>query len=256
MSRKTTRRSTKAVTFQTHAFEACLSLDTGLAKARVEYAQKPAEERRKAAEWEYDASIAGQMFSRTLAASGRDAYPFGESRWPTGVLALAIDPLYGPAILTVGSYEFQLGRKVEAMRLFLSLTKLPATEPDLPVIIDKAGDFLLDEKDVESARDLYAAAESAYPDVATYPVGLGYCLGKLGDLEAAVSKAERAVELVPDDSHHLSDLGWALFEAGRLNAAEDVLVRAVALATPDYELPRENLRYVREQMTKMRPSKR
>jgi hypothetical protein len=54
------------------------------------------------------------------------------------------------------------------MELFLTLTTLPADEPDLSIIIDKAGEFLLDAEDYERARALYAVAEKAFPDVAIY----------------------------------------------------------------------------------------
>jgi tetratricopeptide (TPR) repeat protein len=245
------RSKAAKIAFRTHSFEECVRLDPDLAATRAEYAKKSAKERRQVAEWEYDSAIAGRMFGGALTAAGQDPHPFGKPRWPEGVLALAIDPRYAPALLTVGSYEYQLGREKEAMRMFLALAALPGTEPDLPVIIDKAGDFLLDEDDLERARELYAAAEKAYPEVAMYPVGLGYCLGKLGKLDEAIAKAQRADELEPDNSRHLNDLGWALFEASRLEEAEATLDRAVALAPADYELPRENLRYVRAQRAKV-----
>jgi tetratricopeptide (TPR) repeat protein len=244
------RSKAATVTFKDHSFDECVRLDAELAATRAEYAREPANERRQAAEWEYDSAIAGRMFGQALAAAGDDPHPFGAPCWPEGVLALAIDPLYAPALLTVGSYEYQLGRREEAMRMFLALAALPATEQDLPIIIDKAGDFLLDEDDVEHARELYAVAERAFPDVAMYPVGLGYCLGKLGKLDEAIIKAQRADELEPDNSRHLNDLGWALFEAGRLDEAEATLARAVALAPADYDLVRENLRFVRAQRAK------
>lgn len=244
------RSKAAQITFKDHSFEECVRLDPDLAATRAEYAKESAKRRRQAAEWEYDSALAGRLFGGALAAAGQAPLSFGEPRWPEGVLALATDPLYAPALLTVGSYEYQLGRKEEAMRMFLALAALPSTEPDLPVIIDKAGDFLLDEDDVERARELYAAAEKAFPDVAMYPVGLGYCLGKLGKLDEAIAKAQRADALEPDNSRHLNDLGWALFEAGRLDEAEAMLARAVALAPADYDLVRENLRFVRAQRAK------
>ena len=240
----------KTIALEEHPFKECVTGDPDLAATRAEYARKSAEDRRKAADWEYHSAIAGGMFSAALAGIGQE--PLGEDGWPEGVLALAIDPLFAPAILTVGSIEYQFGRVDEAMELFMTLTTLPADEPDLPVIIDKAGDFLLDEEDHEHAQALYAAAEGAFPDVAIYPVGLGYCLGKLGLYEEALEKARRADELEPDDCRHLNDLGWALFEAGYGAEAEEVLVRAAALSPEDYEFPRNNLETVREAMRKSR----
>ena len=49
-------------------------------------------------------------------------------------------------------------------------TSLRPNEPDLPVIIDKAGDFLLDEEAYDRARALYAEAGNAFPDVASDPI--------------------------------------------------------------------------------------
>ncbi|MBW2266613.1 MAG: hypothetical protein JRF28_10735, partial [Deltaproteobacteria bacterium] len=78
-----------------------------------------------------------------------------ESYWPSGIIALAIDPLYGSAILAVDSNEYQLGRVEEAMKLFLTLATLQKDEEDLVIIIDKAGDFLIDQDDYENAFALY-----------------------------------------------------------------------------------------------------
>lgn len=242
--------TTKTISFKTHSFAECVRLDRDLADLRAKYARKSATTRRHAAEWEYDSAQAARMFGGALAAAGQEPHPFGEPRWPEGVLALAIDPRHAPALLTVGSCEYHVGRKDEAMRLFLALTELPADEPDLPIIIDKAGDFLLDEDDVRRAHELYAAAEQAFPNVAMYPVGLGYCLGKQGRVDEAVAKARRADELEPDSARHLNDLGWALFEAAQPEEAVHTLERAVALAPADYDLPRENLRHVKAELAK------
>jgi tetratricopeptide (TPR) repeat protein len=154
------------ITLDKHPFRECLEKDEYLAGLRKEYARKSAGERRRAADWEYHSAIAGRMFNDVLAHLGRAEV--GVPSWPDGVLALAIDPLFAPAILTVGSIEYQLGRRNEAMELFLTLTTLPADEPDLSIIIDKAGEFLLDAEDYERARALYAVAEKAFPDVAIY----------------------------------------------------------------------------------------
>ena len=70
-----------------------------------------------------------------------------------GFLALAIDPLFAPALLTVGSLEYQHGSFKEAMELLLKLTNLPENEEDLHEIIDKAGNFLLDHQDFKNALE-------------------------------------------------------------------------------------------------------
>jgi len=238
------RGARQVITFDKHSFRECLEKDEYLAGLRREYAHKSAEERRMAADWEYHSAIAGSMFNDALARLGRAEV--GVSSWPDGVMALAIDPLFAPAILTVGSVEYQLGRHDEAMELFLTLTTLPPDETDLSIIIDKAGEFLLDAEDYEHARELYAAAEKAVSHVAVYPAGLSYCLSRLELHEEAVVKARRADTFAPGNHIHLNDLGWTLYQAGYLEEAEATLEKSVSLAPPDYELARKNLEEVRE----------
>ena len=232
------------ITLDKHSFRECLEKDEYLARLRTEYAHRTAEERRMAADWEYHSAIAGSMFNDVLARLGRAEV--GVPSWPDGVLALAIDPLFAPAVLTVGSVEYQLGRRDEAMELFLTLTTLPADEPDLSIIIDKAGEFLLDAEDYKRARALYASAEKAFPDVAVYPAGLSYCLGRLQLHEEAIAKARRAVELDAVSHILLNDLGWTLYQAGYLEEAEATLAKSVNLAPLKYELARKNLEEVRD----------
>jgi tetratricopeptide (TPR) repeat protein len=243
----------QTISFDEHSFRECIEKDENLVSLRAEFARKSSEERRMAADWEYHSAIAGNMFHDALSRVGQAG--LGKPYWPEGVLALAIDPLFAPAILTVGSVEYQLGRQDEAIELFLRLTNLPVDEPDLSTIIDKAGSFLLDAEDYERARALYAAAEKAFPDVAVYPGGLSYCLGRLGLHEEAVAKARRAVELDPMSHILLTDLGWVLYQAGYLEEAEATLEKSVNLAPPDYDLARNNLEEVRKalQLSKVEP---
>ncbi len=234
------------ITFDKHSFRECVEKDEILVALRAEYANKSAEERRMAADWEYHSAIAGRTFNEALACVGQ-AEP-GEPYWPVGVLSLAVDPLFAPAILTVGSVEYQLGRQDEAIELFLTLATLSPDEPDLLTIIDKAGNFLLDAEDYERAHALYAGAEKAFPDVAVYPAGLSYCLSRLQLHEEAVAKARRAVELDPASHILLNDLGWTLYQAGYPEEAEATLAKSLSLAPSDYELARNNLEEVREAM--------
>ncbi len=161
--------------------------------------------------------------------------------WHDAAAPLAIDPSFAPAILAVGSLEYQYGRVEEAMRLFLELTTLPADTEDLAEIIDAAGEFLIDQDDAEHAGQLYAAAAQAYPKVALYYVGLGYCLALAGQFEESVEQHRRAVALEPDNHVHLNDLGYSLLQAGRFDEAEEVLQRAVKLAPPDFLRAKANL---------------
>jgi len=220
-------------------FSVLVKIDPDLAAFRQEHASMPARKRRMAADWEYHSEMANEIFNDTLAMAGKEG--LGKSIWPSGFVALAIDPLFAPAILTVGSIEYQLGRVEEAMNLFMTLTTLPKDEEDLSIIIDKAGDFLIDQDDYENALALYSAAEKAYPNETVYLNGSGYCLSKLGRFEDSVEKHRRADALEPNNYKHLNDLGYSLLEAGKFDEAEEVLQRSISFSPSDYEFPRNNL---------------
>lgn len=210
-----------------------------LAEARREYACLSAEERRSAAEFHYHSAVSQDLFDGVL------GLPARERPWPEEALALAIDPTYAPAILTMGCWEFIYNRPDEGLDLFLSLTALPPETDDLPAIIDKAGDFLIDRRVFQSAFMLYDKASERYPEVSLYPSGQGYCAGKLHRYEEAVELARKAVELDPENGIWLSNLGWSLAEADRLEEAEPILEKAVALVPKDYSMARGNLEEVR-----------
>jgi len=220
-------------------FSQLVQADPVLAEARREYTSMPPAHRRTAAQWEYDSRIAGDLFADACAHVGREALPL--PRFDAGVLALAIDPLFAPALLTVGSLEYQYDRVDAAMELFLTLPSLPQEEPDIVEIVDKAGDFLLDRNDHRNALLLYRAATRKRPAISVYWSGVGYCLGRLGRKEEAVAAARRAVALEPTNAVPLTDLGWALVEAGSHAEAHTVLEQAVAQAPEGFDLPRNNL---------------
>lgn len=211
---------------------------------RKEYSAKSPKERRRAAQWEYDSAMAEDLFLLSLPKSAKTIWK--KQDWNPGVLALAIDPLFAPALLTVGSLEYQYDRTREAMDLFLTLTTLPPEEPDLPLIIDKAGDFLIDNKDYMNALTLFTAAEKSYPRIAIYYIGSGYCLSKLKRLEESIQKHRVAVELEPKNYEYLNDLGYTLYEAGMFEEAEEVLKKAQLLSPPEYELPTNNLTLIKK----------
>ena len=221
------------------AFSTLVKSNRELAALRRDYAARPAPERRMAADWEYHSQMANEIVSNAMAQFGKSC--LGASGWPQGFVALAIDPRYAPALLTVGSIEYQIGHIEEAMTLFTQLVQLPQDEKDLRIIIDKAGDFLIDQDDFENALALYSAAEKVWPDEAVYLLGVGYCLGKLGHCEESVEKHRRVIALEPDNYKHLSDLGFTLLEAGQFDEAEAVLQKSISLAPATYEMARGNL---------------
>jgi tetratricopeptide (TPR) repeat protein len=240
---KNRHQKTKTITFRDLPFSELIKRDQRLAELRREYAHRTAEERREAAEWAYHAATATHLFNQALALAGQES-PFLE-QWPDGIAALAIDPTYAPAMLTVGSMEYQLGRKDEATALFHNLMKLPTDTVDLEVIIDKAGDYLLDEKDFDRAAELYAAASANFPRSTALLGGLGYCLAELKQLEESVAVQRRALALDPDNYPLLNDLGWALTQSGQFDEAEALLQKAIDLSPPDYDLARNNLKQAR-----------
>lgn len=126
-------------TFKKLPFSTLVKKDKELSNIRREYASKSKSERRKAADWEYHSEIANGFFNDALPKTGKEG--FGRSYWPSGVISLAIDPLYAPAILTVGSIKYQVGCIKESMNLFLTLTKLPKDTEELSTIIEKQATF-------------------------------------------------------------------------------------------------------------------
>ena len=223
-------------------FSILITLKSELSSFRTKYAKKTPQERRRAAEWEYDSSIATDLFNAALHSKHRTIKP----KWPSGFIALAIDPLFAPALLTVGSLDYQHGFTTEGMQYFLSLTQLAENEPELTEIIDKAGNFLLDNDDIDNAMVLYSAAEQSFPRNSVYCVGSGYCLYRLKRMDEAVEKHRRAVELNPGNYLHLNDLGYTLLEAGLLDEGEKVLTDACLLAPPDYLFAKNNLQLLQE----------
>jgi len=155
--------------------------------------------------------------------------------------ALRIKPDYPPAILTMGSIEYQRGRPDEGARLFSTLLSLSDQSGDLWEVIDKAGDFLIQEERYEEGFELYQAAVERFRGRAVLYQGLGCCAEHQGMFEKAVEASCRSLELEPDNQELTNDLGWCLFQAGRLKEAEEVLLKAVAM-DPSDELARENLR--------------
>jgi Flp pilus assembly protein TadD len=155
--------------------------------------------------------------------------------------ALELKPTYAPAILSMGSVEYQRDRRAEGRRLFRSLLALPENTPDLCEIIDEAGSFLIQIGAYADGLALLRGAIERFPAVAALQQGFACCAGHEGHHDQAVAALEHAVQLEPDNQKFVNDLGWSLFEAGRHGEAESVLERAVSM-NPSDELARENLR--------------
>jgi len=163
---------------------------------------------------------------------------------------LEIDPDYAPAIMSMGTVEYQRQRRVRGKELLFSLVSLPASaadggESDLADIIDTAGDFLIQAGYYADGLELYRAAATRFPDHAALHQGVGCCAGHEGRHDEAIAASKAALALDPENQKYVNDLGWSLFEAGLLVEARQVLKRAVAM-DPSDDLARENLRYYNE----------
>lgn len=158
--------------FRDHSFAWLLEHDARLLDMRQWFRNHSAEDRRLAADDEYHAGSARELFDQLIQRKKEPA------DLPSEVVALAIDPEYAPAILTVGTHEYLLGRVTEAMDLLLALVSLPPDTEDLAVIIDKAGIFLVDREDYANALKLYETAAAAFPDEQLFQAGLSLCRQK------------------------------------------------------------------------------
>ena len=163
--------------------------------------------------------------------------------------ALEIKPDYPPAILTMGSIEYQRRRPTKGRQFFLSLVSLPEGDNDIAKIIDEAGSFLITKKKYADGLDLYRGAVARFADRANLYQGLGCCAGHEGFHDEAVAAYEKALALEPNRQDLTNDLGWSLYESGRLERAKEVLLRAVSMDSTD-ELARENLRICQHALSK------
>lgn len=164
--------SSPKYSFQHHSFAWLLEHDARLRDFRQQFRRQPAEERRMTADYEYHSGPARELFDQVIE---RQEEPID---LPSEVVALAIDPEYAPAILTVGTHEYILDRIDAAMELLLSLVHLPPETEDLEIIIDKAGNFLVGREDYANALKLFQAAAAMFPDEGLFQAGLSLCRRK------------------------------------------------------------------------------
>ena len=252
MAKKTARTKPASLTMQ--CFAELLARDPELSALRADYARKPASKHRAAAEWAYDVSISDSLFGAAVASLQGERLP--APGWPPGFAALAIDPEYAPALLTVGCYEHRYGSKAEGMRLLLQLTQLSPKTTEWIKIIDKAGQSLMDAGDAPDTCRLYEAALAASPGEQEFIIGLGWALCRAGKQQEALPWLERAVANDPNNCSVLNDYGWGLSELGRFDEAQKTLEKAVQLAPAAYDLPANNLERLQQLRKNTRSQKR
>jgi tetratricopeptide (TPR) repeat protein len=226
-------------------FSACVSEVKELSDLRSEYASKPFE-RREAAEWSYTESLVPNIFTILEHGFGQaEKQKKQKPKWPPGFIALAIDPGFAPALLTVGSYEYQCKRRSEGLNLLFQLVRLPPDTHDLIPIIDKAGQFLVNENDIHNASKLFDEALHAMPDSPVLMSAMAWALCKAGKQAEALQWYDKILSITPNDSPALSDYGWTLVELNRFDEAKVILEKAVQFASPDYVQPANNLNRLR-----------
>jgi len=163
--------------------------------------------------------------------------------------AFEIKPDYSPAVLTMGSIEYQRGRQTEGRRLFLSLLALSDDACDIRAVIDEAGSFLIQRKKYADGLDLYRGAVERFPDRSNLYPGLACCAAHEGFHDEAVAAYQKALALGPNSQELTNDLGWSLYESGQLERAREILLRAVSMDS-SYALARENLRICQQALRK------
>lgn len=199
----------------------------------------------------------------------RESYFFAEAEYADSILrsslgdhegslsslrrSLELNPNYAPAILSLGSVEYQMGKRAAGRALFRSLLSLPKNTPDLCEIVDEAGSFLIQIGAYKDGLALYRSAVELFPAVAVLYQGIGCCAGHERCHEEAIEAFKRAMQLAPDNQKFVNDLGWCLLEAGRIEEAHSTLERAASMDPAD-ELARENLRICEERQKKSLPS--
>lgn len=183
--------------------------------------------------FEAEAAYADSIFRTTI----------GDSESTIDALRRCLDilPAYAPAILSLGSVEYQLNRPEEGSQLFFSLFDLPDDTEDLHEIIDKAGDYLIEIEAYDTGLQLYRRAVERFPNIAVFHQGKSCCAGHEDLHKEAIAAARAALELEPDNQKFVNDLGWCLHEAQQYNEAQQVLERAVTMSPTD-ERASNNLR--------------
>lgn len=202
--------------------------------------------RQDAADWE----VAGAIAEVAVTPGGIGSAKVAEARLRRA-LELVPDHLEGLNLLA--QVCAQTSRHKEAFALLERTVAATAGRPaDLVLIGNALAETYERRKDFRRAKAVYEHCLKAADD-AKLLNGLGYCLGKLGDLEGAVRHSEAASKLEPWRADLPSDWAWSLIEAGRPAEALPLLERTVAMDPAD-ELARGNLDHCRDLLS--RPTRR
>jgi len=204
--------------------------------------------RKDAADWE----VSGAIADIAMAPWGMGSTKTAEARLRCA-LKLVPDHLEGLNLLA--QVCAQTSRHKEAFSLLERGIAAMATRPaDLVLFGTALAETYEARKDFRRAKAVYGRCLGAV-EAAELHNGLGYCLGKLGDLQGAVRHAEAASKLAPERADYLSDWAWSLIELKRPAEALPLLERAVAM-DPANELARGNLDHCRTWLSAPTPRPR
>jgi len=150
------------------------------------------------------------------------------------------------------------GPPVAAARTMLrrcleEIARLPEGVRDRSVVRLVEGEALRALGDYSAALTPLASAAATQPRHVEAWLGLGWCLKRLGRLEAAITALRRGLEAVPEEAILLYNLSCYHALAGDVPAAIDHLSRAIALddrfrdltgSEPDFDAIRTDPRFV------------
>ena len=136
---------------------------------------------------------------------------------------LALDPTYQGAWLNMGNLAFRGGQFREALRYYRSEYELYGD----PKILVYMGHGYVELGKEDSARYEYERAIMQNDSLAEAYIRLAVLHQNHGDLEQALSNAQRALALRPEDPDYRYIVGHALLQSGKLAEAEAQLRRTV-----------------------------
>lgn len=96
---------------------------------------------------------------------------------------IEIKPSYAPAVLSMGSVEYQCKPRLREESFCFLSWQCRMTSSTLQ----------------RSSTELYRAPARTFPEVAIIHQGRGCCAGHTGELEEAIAASRRALELEPDN---------------------------------------------------------
>jgi tetratricopeptide (TPR) repeat protein len=140
--------------------------------------------------------------------------------------ALALRPDHAPTLDALGFAVAELGKPLEALQLFERSLERDAESPSTH---SRLGNLLLRLHRYEEARVRFEAGLARTPKSAELLDGLGVALGHIGRTREAAAAHRAALHVNPAYANAASNLGKTLLETGDIDAAMTWLDRAIEL---------------------------